>query len=92
MQEDVSLYDKWLCNEVYGYLVYQMPSEDNSGDLDDWEELEAVWGFIGDGIRSSGIYDNVGFGFEEALDNNTFQSGTIEVKRHVVTTFAFKED
>lgn len=50
---EVDRYDAWANGDVFGAIAERRPvldedSDDDRGEDDEWEEIDAVWGFIGD--------------------------------------------
>lgn len=53
IDEEISLYDKYLQGDVYGYRLFEQYSND-------WVEIDSCWGFFGDDINTNGMLDQVG--------------------------------
>lgn len=76
MRIDVDLYDKFLAGEVYGYTLYERGIED---DKDRWDEIDSCWGFFGSDVMESGICDQVGYGFLEAIESDRYEESQAEL-------------
>lgn len=53
IDEEISLYDKYLQGDVYGYRLFEQCN-------DDWVEVDSCWGFFGSDIKKNGMLDQVG--------------------------------
>lgn len=87
MESEVETYDLYLRNEVYGFTLYQETSSDED-DSTEWEEIEAVGGFLGSDIFTSGIADEA-CGLDKAIADGNYQMGKIKTKTVVVKDFVF---
>lgn len=75
---EVDIYDQYLKGDVW---VYKLCEQGEDGQL---SELDMLGSFFGDDIFESGLADEVGFGFEDALKNNTATEGEFVVEYHHV--------
>jgi len=53
LRAEVAVYDAYISDDVYGFIV-----EERDGD--DWEEVDSCWGFYGHDIHANGIADHLG--------------------------------
>ena len=70
-------YNQYLSGDCYGYSLYE---QDDSKPTIKWNEIETVWGYLGDDIIASGIADNAGNGLLDAIKNKTYMTGRIETR------------
>ena len=88
MLEEVEVYDQYLSGEVYGFTMYENVAEE--GDEPEWEETDnSTWGFYGNDIMENGIYGEVGYGFEKAVDEDRCTEGTAEDRSYMVSVTEF---
>ena len=83
MKEEVKVYDQYLRGEVFGYELFE---KDEDGD---WTGTDCCYGFYGDDILESGLADNVGYDFREAVENNSVIEGTADEVHSVSVVFDF---
>lgn len=50
----VDLYAVWAWGDVYGYIV-DKPVLDEDGEVEDWEQIDACWGYYGADFAASGL-------------------------------------
>lgn len=84
MHDEVTLYDLYLRNEVYGYTLYEAdPAEDP-----DWEEVDSCWDFIGEDVVSSGMIEYLP-GLREAIDEDRAEEGETTCTQVVHKDYVF---
>lgn len=83
MQTDVELYDQYLTGDTYRYTLYHRvlkPEDDPEAETteEDWGIREDCGCFFGSEIFKSGLAENVGSGFLDALKSGDYQTGKAE--------------
>jgi hypothetical protein len=53
LESDVAVYDDYLTDNVYGFIV----EERDQDDVDGWDVVDSCWGFYGDDIHTNGMAD-----------------------------------
>lgn len=76
LENSVKEYDCYLRGEGYGFRVFEYecePGAEPPEDLDEWEEGDSCWGFLGEDWAVEGIYDHVsGYGFTKEQVKEAF--------------------
>lgn len=88
MQTDVKIYDNFLCEDVYGYTLYEaVPVDESGSENPEWTEVDSCWGFYGSDTNESQILDDIGHGLDLALSTGNFTTG--EAKLHHISYYTF---
>lgn len=87
---EVTLYNDYLNGNVWFYTLYKCKTEDKPWKkypdyLDEWDEVDATGGFIGDDLIDTGVADSLddaqNCGFRTALDTGKVTELTLTARR-----------
>ncbi len=87
MKSEVDIYDKYLTGEVIGYKVYEKTSEED--EEEEWEEIDSLYGFYGSDTEESGVLEEIGNDFIEALEEDRVSEAEYDEDRTATVKHKF---
>lgn len=83
VEPEVWTYDQYLQGQVYGYTIYEECADG------DYQAMDGCSGFFGNELMESGIAEDVGYGFKEAIESGNYATGYFKIPPQ---TYVFTPD
>lgn len=86
MEAEVSVYDQYLTDDVYGFTLLKKVDAGADDDDSAWEEVDSCWGFYGSDVLSNGMCDSI-LGLRKAIEGGDYEMG--EAKLIVTSHYTY---